>query len=102
MDDLNHGPTIEKRIMPLLDIALSLVGVLILSVAMNNEPAESGISGNVATIKATENGDFLFGDEVLANNTGGINHAKMEFFFGKLAELDNPLVLIVYKIPSDG
>lgn len=101
MDELLDGPRLEKRIMPLLDVALSLVGVLIVMVSINSESMDSGIEGNVARIQVKTNGDVVFGETILATTTGGIDHVKMQRLFEQLAELDDPLVLMYYTLPSE-
>lgn len=101
MDDLLEGPRLEKRIMPLLDVALSLVGVLILMVSISNEQRESGIEGNVATLVVLENGHVMFGESILATTDSGVDEAKFERFFDELEMLDSPLVLMYYTRPSD-
>jgi len=101
MDELLDGPRLEKRIVPLLDVALSLVGVLIVMVSINSESMDSGIEGNVARIQVKTNGDVIFGETTLASTTGGIDHVKMQRLFEQLAELDDPLVLMYYTLPSE-
>jgi len=101
MDELLDGPRLEKRIMPLLDVALSLVGVLIVMVSINSKSSDSGIEGNVARIQVKTNGDVIFGETILATTIGGIDHVKMQRLFEQLAELDDPLVLMYYTLPSE-
>jgi hypothetical protein len=101
MDDILAGPRLEKRIMPLLDVALSLVGVLILMVSISNEQRESGVEGNVATLTVLENGNVMFGDSILATTESGVDNVKFERFFEKLRTLDEPLVLMYYTRPSN-
>ncbi|TWT80654.1 hypothetical protein CA13_20990 [Planctomycetes bacterium CA13] len=101
MDEMLGGPRLEKRIMPLLDVALSLVGVLILMVSISNEQRESGVEGNVATLIVLENGNVMFGDSILATTESGVDKAKFERFFEELETLDAPLVLMYYTRPSD-
>ena len=101
MDELLDGPRLEKRIMPLLDVALSLVGVLIVMVSINSESSDSGINGNEARIQVRTNGDVIFGESTLATTNSGIDEVKMQHMFDQLAELDDPLVLMYYTRPSE-
>jgi biopolymer transport protein ExbD len=100
MDELGNGPRPEKRIMPLLDIALSLVGVLILTASVSQETTGSGTDDKSATIEIRTNGDIVFGEIVLATTAAGIDSGQLERMHGRLQELNEPLVLLHYTLPS--
>ncbi|MEZ6044256.1 MAG: hypothetical protein R3C11_01450 [Planctomycetaceae bacterium] len=100
MVEWQSGPNLEKRILPLLDVALSLVGILILMVSVSSESRDSGIEGNVVRIDVRQSGDVVYGENILATTALGIDSLKVNKMLEDLGELNDPLVLIHYTRPS--
>jgi hypothetical protein len=93
-------PRIEKRIMPLLDVTLSLVGALILMIGIANEEPSSGTEGQIVRLLAERNGDVVFGRRVVATSQHGIHEDQLLRLFDDLAQIDSPLVLLYYPSPE--
>lgn len=96
MSDFDSGPRIEKRILPLLDVALALVGILIILVTLSNQKQVSGIEGNVATVRLTKTGQLLLGESILGNADMGLDAQEMKNFMEHLETQESPLVLIYF------
>lgn len=94
-------PNLEKRILPLLDVALTLVGILMLMVAVSNEEPTSGVAGNVVNILINIDGSIQFDDSVIADKNQ-IYEPEMEVLNQVLTELEEPLVLVHYVRPQAG
>ena len=93
-------PRIEKRIMPLLDVTLSLVGALILMIGIANEEPSSGTEGQIVRLLAERNGDVVFGRRVVASSQYGIHEDQFLRLLDDLAQIDSPLVLLYYPPPE--
>ena len=93
-------PKLEKRILPLLDVALTVMGMLLvlLVTATMEEQAEGEEAGLVITL--SKNGIFKFQDKILAENNR-VDDALLQNVCDQALERDPPRINIEYP-PLDG
>lgn len=93
-----YVPQLEKRLLPLLDVTLVLVGILILLVGLSNVPPSD--TPRTIIIEVQRNGDILFEDTVIADVRSRIIASSYDYLLLSLqAEDPAPIVLLVYPEP---
>jgi hypothetical protein len=101
MDESYPRPQIEKRLLPLLDVALSLLGIMLLVVAVSEPATESGIEGNVLRVQVEPGGRIVAGSVVLASpQATQLDKEALAGLIDQLKEMEDPLVLFYYQRPS--
>jgi hypothetical protein len=95
------APNLERRIMPLLDVALTLVGLLLLLIMISSQEPTSDSEGNVINLLAAKDGTIRF-EEMILFDGSQTNETVWESLIELVNEKERPLVLFHYFLPDPG
>lgn len=102
MSDFLPRPQIEKRMLPLLDVSLSLLGIMLLIIAVSEPTAGTGWDNNVLRIQVANDGKISAGSLTLAApRAENLDQNAMEELVTQLRVRKKPLVLIYFPRPSN-
>jgi hypothetical protein len=93
-----YAPHLEKRLLPLLDVTLVLVGILILLVGLSNVPP--GDTPRTLIIEVQRDGTIFYEDMVIADINHRIIPSSYEYLVLTLRTEDPaPIVMVSYPAP---